>query len=125
MAKQPKITDYDLLTSPLMWEDKKPSEEEKKETKGVPKTKKSTKKSSMATIKAAEVTPEQRRAVEKAQNASRGRGHKKRNRVSVHFAAPAKVVEAIDDLHYRLGRTKNELYNEALELLVSKYVKNM
>lgn len=109
--KQPKVKQYDVLTSSLSWVE--PPEVEKK----APKQKKT-----KTTTKAAEVTPEQRRAVEKAQNASRGRGHKKRNRVSVHFAAPAKVVEAIDDLHYRLGRTKNELYNEALELLVSKYV---
>lgn len=116
-TKHPKINDYDFLTSPLTGEEIKPSGKEKKEKKGT-----SIKKTSKATTKRMEATPDQRRAVEKAQNASRGRGHKKKNRVSVHFAAPTKVVEAIDDLHYRLGKTKNELYNEALELLVGKYV---
>lgn len=67
-------------------------------------------------------TPEQRRAVEAAQNKKRlGRG-KKRDVVSVRFDAERELAEAIKDIHYQLGRTLNELYNEALKLYVSKYV---
>lgn len=65
---------------------------------------------------------DQLRAVEKAQNASRrGRGRKKGERTPIHFAAEQKLVTQIEEIHYRLGKTKNELYNEALELLVERY----
>lgn len=65
---------------------------------------------------------DERRAVEKAQNANRrGRGHKKRKRVPIHFEADEQLVSIVEELHFQLGRTKNELYNEALGLLVGKY----
>lgn len=66
---------------------------------------------------------DERRAVEKAQNAHRrGRGRKKSNRVPIRFEAEQDLVAAVEELHFRLVKTKNELYNEALALLVSKYV---
>ncbi len=65
---------------------------------------------------------DQRRAVEKAQNASRrGRGHKKGKRTPIHFVAEQMLVTQIEEIHFRLGKTKNELYNEALKLLVQRY----
>lgn len=65
---------------------------------------------------------DERRAVERAQNANRlGRGHRKRKRVPIHFEADEQLVSIVGELHFKLGRTKNELYNEALGLLVEKY----
>lgn len=59
---QPKIKPYDVLTSSLSWGEP-------------PKEKKASKlKTSKNTTKASEITLEQRKAVEKAQNSSRGRG---------------------------------------------------
>ena len=69
------------------------------------------------------VTPEQRKAVEAAQNKARGRGKKKVGRESIHFEANAKLVEQIKEIHYQRGVTLNKLYNEALSLLVRKYTK--
>lgn len=67
-------------------------------------------------------TPEQRRAVEAAQNKNRqGRG-KKRDIISVRFDAERELAEAIKDIHYQLGRTLNDLYNEALRMCIKKYV---
>lgn len=69
------------------------------------------------------VTPEQRKAVEAAQNKERGRGKTKVGRENIHFAADAKLVDAIKAIHYERGVTLNYLYNEALLLLVTKYKK--
>lgn len=74
-----------------------------------------------APAKNSSVTPEQRRAVDDARNASRGRGHKKESRKMVAFHVPETIIERVDTLCYALGRSKNDLYNEALELLVRKY----
>ena len=64
---------------------------------------------------------DERRAVERAQNAHRcGRGRKKSKRVPIRFEAEQELVAAIEKFHFRLGKTKNELYNEALGLLVAK-----
>lgn len=74
------------------------------------------------TMKPYAASVDEYRAVEKAQNAHRrGRGHKKSKRKPIRFEAEQNLVDMIEELHYRLGKTKNELYNEALELLVSKY----
>ena len=69
------------------------------------------------------ITPEQRKAVEDAQNRSRGRGRIKLGRENVHFAADAKLVQKVKAIHYEHGITLNMLYNEALGLLVDKYGK--
>lgn len=67
-------------------------------------------------------TIEQRRAVERAQNAARkGRGKKKSKRRAIRFEADEDLVRAVEELHFALGRTKNDLYNEALSLLIAKY----
>lgn len=67
-------------------------------------------------------TIEQMRAVEAAQNAHRGRGPKQ-GRKPVRFEADCNLVEEIEELHYKLGRTKHELYNEAFRLLIRKYAR--
>ena len=69
------------------------------------------------------VTPEQRKAVEAAQNKERGRGKVKKGRVNVHFAADSKLVDQIKRIHFELGVTLNQLFNEAFSLLVQKYSK--
>ena len=72
-----------------------------------------------------ETSEEERRLVKKAQNTYRlGRGDKKGVRMQISFEAEQNIVTAVDELHLRLGKTKNELYNEALELLLSKYDPN-
>ena len=69
------------------------------------------------------ITPGQRKAVEAAQNKERGRGKVKKGRVNVHFAADAKLVDQIKRIHFELGVTLNQLFNEAFSLLVQKYSK--
>lgn len=68
-----------------------------------------------------QVTPAQRRAVAQAQNSQRGRGKTKGARTMIAFKVPDSTIEALDNLHYSTGITKNDLYNEALELLLEKY----
>ena len=81
--------------------------------------------SNMENNKPYEASEEERRLVEKAQNTHRlGRGHKKGVRVQIHFEAEQDLVTAVENLHFRLSKTKNVLYNEALELLLSKYDPN-
>ena len=39
----------------------------------------------------------------------------------IAFKVPNDMLEGLEDLHYSTGITKNDLYNEALELLLKKY----
>ncbi len=69
-------------------------------------------------------TLEQKRAVDEARNARRGRPKKKKTRVKskpVHFDADEALLDNFTELHYRLGRTKHDLFVEALQLLIEKY----
>ena len=69
-------------------------------------------------------TPEQRRAVGEAQNARRGRPKKNSRRVKskpVRFDLDEALFERVTELQYRLGKTKHDLFEEALWLLVEKY----
>ena len=69
-------------------------------------------------------TPEQRRAVGEAQNARRGRPKKNSRRVKskpVRFDLDEALFERVTELQYRLGKTKHDLFEEALRLLVEKY----
>ena len=68
-------------------------------------------------------TVEQRRAVDKVRNEQRGRGKSKGARKMIAFQVPEETVDLVEDLSYALGKTKNELYNEALDNLVKKYSK--
>lgn len=68
-----------------------------------------------------EPTKEQKKAIEEAQNSQRGRGKKKGERTMIAFKVPNDMLERLEDLHYSTGITKNDLYNEALELLLKKY----
>jgi hypothetical protein len=74
-----------------------------------------------AAHKAASV--EQRRAVDKARNEQRGRGKSKGARRMIAFQVPEETVASLEDLCYAMGRTKNDLYNEALDSLLKKYSK--
>ena len=76
-----------------------------------------------AAVPAARPTPtkEQKKAIEEAQNSQRGRGKKKGERTMIAFKVPNDMLERLEDLHYSTGITKNDLYNEALELLLKKY----
>ena len=72
------------------------------------------------------VTVEQLQAVEQAQNARRGRPRKSAPKKpepkrGVRVEVPESRVREVEELHYRLGRTKHELYNEAICLLLEKY----
>lgn len=66
-------------------------------------------------------TKEQKRTIAEAQNSQRGRGKKKGERTMIAFKVPNDMLERLEDLHYSTGITKNDLYNEALELLLKKY----
>lgn len=71
-----------------------------------------------------EPTLEQRRAVGEAQNARRGRPKKNSRRVKskpVRFDLDEALLERVTELQYRLGKTKHDLFEEALRLLVEKY----
>lgn len=68
-----------------------------------------------------EVTVDERRALDERRNAQRGRGRSKGTRKMIAFQVPDEKVQRIEDLCYALGKTKNELYNEALDSLISKY----
>lgn len=72
-------------------------------------------------VKQYQPTKEQQRAIEKAQNSQRGRGKTKGARTMIAFKVPNDMLERLEDLHYSTGITKNDLYNEALELLLKKY----
>lgn len=90
-----------------------PAEEIKPQPRKTPKTK--------STF---EPTLEQRRAVDEARNERRGRPKKKKTRVKskpVHFDADEALLDNFTELHYRLGRTKHDLFVEALQLLIEKY----
>lgn len=66
-------------------------------------------------------TVAQRKAVEGVRNAQRGRGKKKEGRKMIAFQAREELADQVEELMFVLGKTKNELYNEALEDLVTKY----
>lgn len=93
------------------------------ETSGLPKEQQKKNRKPRRQHKPGMITPEQRKAVEAAQNKERGRGKTKVGRENIHFAADAKLVDAIKAIHYERGVTLNQLYNEALWLLVTKYKK--
>lgn len=105
--------DYGIINTPIGTDNSIPDILEER----IPKKRRTNNKSSQG-----DATPEQRRAVEEAQNASRrGRGRKKGKRIPIHFEASKSTVDAINELHFVLGKTKNDLYNEALELLLAHY----
>ena len=71
-----------------------------------------------------EPTLEQRRAVGEAQNARRGRPKKHSRRAKskpVRVDVDEALLERVTELQYRLGKTKHDLFEEALRLLVEKY----
>ena len=60
-------------------------------------------------------------AVEKAQNANRGRGKKIEGRAMVSFKTPVRIADAIQQIHFDTGKTLTNLYEEALLDLIAKY----
>ena len=67
------------------------------------------------------VSVAQRKAVEEVRNAQRGRGKKKEGRKMIAFEVSETLADRVEDLTFALGKTKNDLYNEAIEDLVEKY----
>ena len=70
-------------------------------------------------------TPTQLAAVEASQNKARlGRGVKKNGEDSklISLNLPVKTIERINELHLKLGRSKQELYEEAFAGLLTKYI---
>lgn len=62
-------------------------------------------------------------AVKAAQNEARnGRGKKKGDRKLVSFNLDIDTVNRIDDIHYKLRKPKQELYEEAFADLLAKYI---
>lgn len=62
-------------------------------------------------------------AVKAAQNEARnGRGKKKGVRKLVSFNLDIDTVNRIDDIHYKLRKPKQELYEEAFADLLAKYI---
>lgn len=70
------------------------------------------------------VSRSKRQAIENTENGTRGGGYKKQGRTAIHFIADEILVSEVEKLHFKLGKTKNELYNESLRLLISKYKDN-
>ena len=71
-----------------------------------------------------EPTLEQRRAVGEAQNARRGRPKKHSRRVKskpIRVDVDEALLEKVTELQYRLGKTKHDLIEKALRLLVEMY----
>ena len=90
-----------------------PAEEIKPQPRKTPKTK--------STF---EPTLEQRRAVGEAQNARRGRPKKHSRRVKskpIRVDVDEALLEKVTELQYRLGKTKHDLIEKALRLLVEMY----
>lgn len=90
-----------------------PAEEIKPQPRKTPKTK--------STF---EPTLEQRRAVGEAQNARRGRPKKHSRRVKskpIRADVDEALLEKVTELQYRLGKTKHDLIEKALRLLVEMY----
>lgn len=86
----------------------------------VPK-KKGTKKATAYT--AEKPTFEQAMAVKDAQNAARkGPGTKKGERKLVSFPVELSTIERIEYLSYKLGKSKQDFYDEALSDLLQKYI---
>ena len=77
-----------------------------------------------ATAPAAEKpTFEQTMAVKEAQNAARkGPGAKKGERKLVSFPVELSIIERIEFLSYKLGKSKQDFYDEALYDLLQKYL---
>lgn len=66
-------------------------------------------------------TVAQAKALDNVRNSQRGRGKKKGERKMIAFKAPVDLVDTIEDLTYKLSKSKNDLYEEALLDLVTKY----
>lgn len=68
-------------------------------------------------------TFEQAMAVKEAQNAARkGPGTKKGERKLVSFPVELSTIERIEYLSYKLGKSKQDFYDEALSDLLQKYL---
>ncbi len=68
-------------------------------------------------------TFEQAQAVKEAQNESRkGRGIKNGERKLISFPVPLDTIERIEYLSYKLGKSKQNFYDEALSDLLTKYI---
>ena len=90
-----------------------PAEEIKPQPRKTPKTK--------STF---EPTLEQKRALDQARNARRGRPKKNSRRVKskpVRFDVDEALLEKVTELQYLLSKTKHDLFEEALRLLVEMY----
>lgn len=68
-------------------------------------------------------TFEQTMAVKEAQNAARkGPGAKKGERKLVSFPVELSIIDRIEYLSYKLGKSKQDFYDEALSDLLQKYL---
>lgn len=68
-------------------------------------------------------TFEQAQAVKEAQNESRkGRGIKNGERKLISFPVQLSTIERIEYLSYKLGKSKQNFYDEALSDLLTKYI---
>ena len=66
---------------------------------------------------------EQAKAVKEAQNAARkGPGAKKGERKLVSFPVELSIIDRIEYLSYKLGKSKQDFYDEALSDLLVKYI---
>ena len=71
----------------------------------------------------AKPTFEQAKAVKEAQNMARkGPGAKKGERKLVSFPVELSTIERIEFLSYKLGKSKQDFYDEALANLLQKYI---
>lgn len=87
------------------------------------KEKKSTTKARKATT-ASIVSPEEKKALEDIRNSRRGRkkpGEEGSAYKRVGFECREDLLESFDIIPYKAGKTRKELFEEALEYIVEKY----
>lgn len=88
-----------------------------------PETPKKATRKKAASAAATKPTFEQAQAVKEAQNESRkGRGIKKGERKLISFPVQLSTIERIEYLSYKLGKSKQDFYDEALSDLLTKYI---
>lgn len=84
---------------------------------------KNTKKSGK-TVAASSVSPEEKKALDDIRNSRRGRkkpGEEGAAYKRVGFECREDLLESFDIIPYKVGKTRKELFEEALEYIIEKY----
>ena len=79
---------------------------------------------SRKTVAVSSVSPEERKALDDIRNSRRGRkkpGEEGAAYKRVGFECREDLLESFDIIPYKVGKTRKELFEEALEYIVEKY----